>query len=76
MKKRGLGIVLAAAWAFGGLPLPCRPPASRPNLLLVTIDTLRPDRLGCYGAKVGATPNIDRLAGRASCSAGPSPIRR
>lgn len=39
-------------------------PAGRPNLLLVTIDTLRPDRLGCYGSRTVATPAIDRLAGR------------
>jgi choline-sulfatase len=34
----------------------------RLNVLLVTIDTLRPDRLGCYGYKDIATPNLDRLA--------------
>lgn len=33
-----------------------------PNLLLITLDTTRADRLGCYGGAV-ATPNIDRLAG-------------
>ena len=38
-------------------------PAQRPNLLLVTIDTLRPDALGCYGAEA-ATPALDALAER------------
>ncbi len=33
-----------------------------PNVLLITIDTLRPDHLGCYGYKDAHTPNIDRLA--------------
>jgi choline-sulfatase len=33
------------------------------NLLLVTLDTTRPDRLGCYGSPRSATPNLDRLAG-------------
>jgi arylsulfatase A-like enzyme/Tfp pilus assembly protein PilF len=33
-----------------------------PNLLLVTLDTLRADRLGCYGYKEARTPNLDRLA--------------
>jgi arylsulfatase A-like enzyme/Flp pilus assembly protein TadD len=36
--------------------------ASKPNLLLVTIDTLRPDRLGCYGSPYLKTPAIDRVA--------------
>src|SRR5512132_3295611 len=34
----------------------------RPNVLLVTIDTLRADRLGCYGYGLAHTPAIDRLA--------------
>ena len=32
------------------------------NVLLVTIDTLRADALGCYGRAGGETPWIDRLA--------------
>lgn len=36
--------------------------APRPNVVLITIDTLRPDRLGCYGYKAIQTPNIDQLA--------------
>jgi arylsulfatase A-like enzyme/Tfp pilus assembly protein PilF len=31
------------------------------NLLIITIDTLRADRLGCYGFENAETPNIDRL---------------
>jgi len=34
----------------------------RPNVLLITIDTLRADYIGCYGSPDVATPNIDRLA--------------
>lgn len=34
----------------------------KPNVLLLTIDTLRADKLGCYGYDVPITPNIDRLA--------------
>ena len=33
-----------------------------PNLLLITIDTLRADRVGAYGDGAGATPAIDALA--------------
>ncbi len=32
------------------------------NILLITVDTLRPDRLGCYGYARAQTPHIDRLA--------------
>jgi arylsulfatase A-like enzyme/tetratricopeptide (TPR) repeat protein len=36
--------------------------AGRPNVLLVTIDTLRADRVGAYGAASPSTPTLDRLA--------------
>ncbi|WP_372371164.1 sulfatase-like hydrolase/transferase [Candidatus Uabimicrobium sp. HlEnr_7] len=32
------------------------------NLVLISVDTLRADRLGCYGYSVAQTPNIDNLA--------------
>ena len=34
------------------------------NLLLVTIDTLRPDRLSCYNSPYVKTPQIDALAAK------------
>ena len=39
------------------------PPTAR-NLLLVTIDTLRADRVGAYGYRSARTPAIDALAAR------------
>lgn len=45
----------------------CAPESSehaRPNVLVIAVDTLRADRLGCYGGTRGLTPNIDRLATR------------
>jgi arylsulfatase A-like enzyme/cytochrome c-type biogenesis protein CcmH/NrfG len=33
-----------------------------PNVVVITIDTLRADHLGCYGDKQIRTPNIDALA--------------
>jgi len=36
--------------------------ATTPDLLLVTIDTLRADHLGCYGHVPSVSPNIDDLA--------------
>jgi arylsulfatase A-like enzyme/Tfp pilus assembly protein PilF len=42
---------------------PERPPASvARHLVVVTIDTLRADRIGVYGNRSVETPNIDRLA--------------
>ncbi len=35
---------------------------SRPNVILITIDTLRADYLGCYGNKRIETPTLDGLA--------------
>jgi len=52
-------IVLAvthAQAAANGVP---RKP--KPNVILITIDTVRADRLGCYGAKNIQTPTIDAL---------------
>lgn len=33
-----------------------------PNIILITVDTLRADHLGCYGYRIGSTPVIDGLA--------------
>ena len=50
-------VLLAACRAES--PAPTRP---NPNILLITVDTLRPDALGWIGGK-SATPAIDALAG-------------
>lgn len=39
-----------------------RPANGRPNVLLITIDTLRADRLSCYGYRRLETSAIDRFA--------------
>lgn len=42
-----------------------RPAAWKPlNVVLVTIDTLRADRVGCYGYAKAETPHLDQLANR------------
>jgi arylsulfatase A-like enzyme/Flp pilus assembly protein TadD len=48
--------------AFAASPLPGG--NDKPNILLITIDTLRADRLSCYGSQLVKTPHIDRLAQR------------
>ncbi len=35
---------------------------NKPNIILITVDALRPDHLGCYGYKRDTSPNIDKLA--------------
>jgi len=59
--------LVRALFALAGLMLPACggvPPAGapRPNVLLITLDTTRADRLGCYGNARIATPSLDRLA--------------
>src|ERR1035441_9891171 len=36
--------------------------ALKPNVILITIDTLRADHVGCYGARDVKTPTLDGLA--------------
>lgn len=44
---------------------PDRARGARPkNLLIVTLDTLRADRVGAYGYAAASTPHLDRLADR------------
>ena len=62
----------AIAFACGGALLGCAAPpapddaraaaAARPNIVLISIDTLRSDRLPAYGYDGVETPAIDRLA--------------
>ncbi len=52
----GLFIILAVS------PSQAASPNQPPNVLFITIDTLRADHLGCYGYRKIETPNIDRLA--------------
>jgi len=62
--KYGLGGSLAAPllpalWLSG-----CerRPRAKGPDVILIVIDTLRADHLGCYGYSRNTSPDIDRFA--------------
>jgi len=71
-------LLIAVAAGCGGdsVPEDLIPPAIAPvapgsepltdakNVLLITIDTLRADHLGCYGSEKAQTPVIDALAKR------------
>lgn len=61
MRFAALAAMLVLA-SCGSSPKPAPAPAGRLNLVLVTIDTLRADRLGCYGYSKAETPHLDRLA--------------
>jgi arylsulfatase A-like enzyme/Tfp pilus assembly protein PilF len=54
-------LLLLARWASGATTTPSTPSA-RPNIILVTLDTARADRIGCYGASQVQTPTLDLLA--------------
>lgn len=56
----GLGALLLVACCTGAYSQ--TPPAGSAPVLLITVDTLRADRLGCYGARRVRTPAMDALA--------------
>jgi arylsulfatase A-like enzyme/lipopolysaccharide biosynthesis regulator YciM len=71
MRRTALALALAIAVTaavalllerrFAAAPGPASP-GERLNVLLVSIDTLRPDHLGCYGYAAAETPRLDALA--------------
>ena len=54
----------AAVLALGAVDraLASRPSVARPNLILISLDTVRADRLGCYGNDRSLTPTLDAFA--------------
>ena len=61
---RLVGVLLAVlmALAVGARAQQGTPAESPPNLVLITVDTLRADHLSCYGYHLATSPNIDQLA--------------
>ncbi|MBI3474696.1 MAG: sulfatase-like hydrolase/transferase [Acidobacteria bacterium] len=63
---RFLLIVLVAQYALATPPKNAKgdtlKAAKAPNLILITLDTTRADRMGFLGSKRGLTPNLDALA--------------
>jgi arylsulfatase A-like enzyme/Tfp pilus assembly protein PilF len=61
ISSRSLAVLLTASllpWASAAFAAP----RAAPNVVVITIDTLRADHIGCYGYKQIRTPNIDALA--------------
>jgi len=58
-----LWALLTGSLLGGRAPAASVPPNSAPpNVLLITLDTVRPDHLGCYGDRQALTPTLDALA--------------
>ena len=56
---------LLIVWLAAILAAAQKPPAkqhARPNIILITLDTTRADRMGFLGSDRGLTPNLDALA--------------
>jgi choline-sulfatase len=64
MRQQRVWGLAAALTALAGVVWLARPPRTRPNVLLVTIDTLRADHVGSYGGRDADTPVLDALAAR------------
>jgi arylsulfatase A-like enzyme len=64
MKTRSGRVMAAVALASGLAGCGAEPPepARLPNVVLITLDTTRADRLGCYGNAGIETPHLDALA--------------
>ena len=62
-----LAIALASSGCGGTDSFATRPSRPAPtHVLLIVVDTLRADHLGCYGHERDTSPNIDRLAAGAT----------
>ena len=59
-------LLSCAACRRGDAPAVTTPLPARPPIVLITIDTLRADRLGAYGSTRGLTPSLDAFAGEAT----------
>src|SRR6202162_2572994 len=57
-------MLLAACASTASTAPPTSAASPRPNIVLITLDTTRADRMGFLGSERGLTPNLDELARR------------
>ncbi len=57
-------LLLQCGWAAASPPAKAAA-SPRPNIVLITLDTTRADRMGFLGSERRLTPNLDALAGQA-----------
>jgi arylsulfatase A-like enzyme/Flp pilus assembly protein TadD len=64
--RSALSLAVLFLWGLASqvsaAPKKIPPTRTRPNVILITMDTLRADHLGCYGAKGVETPTLDSIA--------------
>jgi len=62
----GVGLLTLAALGIRIVRPVSSTRAKGPNVILISLDTVRADRLGCYGYPLATTPEIDRFFARSS----------
>jgi arylsulfatase A-like enzyme/Flp pilus assembly protein TadD len=58
-------VLFAVQYATAAIPKTAKTaptPSAKPNIILITLDTTRADRMGFLGSPRGLTPNLDALA--------------
>jgi arylsulfatase A-like enzyme len=66
MKREAMGLRLALRFvllAAACCVFSCATETQQYNVMVIGVDTLRPDHLGCYGYERDTSPEIDKLAG-------------
>ncbi len=56
----------SSQWSFNRVTGSASRKGDNVNVIFISMDTLRSDRLGCLGHERGLTPNLDRIAGEGS----------
>lgn len=60
-----MALAFLTGYACAATTVPAKRAASPPNIVLITLDTTRADRMGFLGSERGLTPNLDALARQA-----------